>query len=247
MSAYTLSLRLCGCLSLVLLGGCHARTANPPLPQARTALTSSTPFTVQQDAAYKTAVVQYSRRDFSRALGGINALLAEPQYAHSPADHTFLLHQRAICRHAIDPRVPATESLASPPPVRFTHVPLTVAQADCGPRALLLLCPQFGVHSDLNTLRQKAGTTIKGTTMAGLSHAAASLGLQAKGVQVDRQALAQVSLPAIAWYDSSHYVDLLSVSEEKAVIRDPNKPKEEEISTNELLGRSGGILLTLSR
>ena len=124
---------------------------------------------------------------------------------------------------------------------------MTVAQADYGPRALLLLCPSFGIHTDLATLRRQAGTTPKGTTLQGLSHAATALGLKAKGIQVDRQALAHVSLPAVVWYDGNHYIDLLAVSDEQVTIRDPNKPKEEDISTNELLGRSGGILLTLSR
>lgn len=112
---------------------------------------------------------------------------------------------------------------------------------------MLLLCPQFGIHTNIVSLRQIAGTTPKGTTMAGLAHAATLLGLKAKGIQVDKQALTQISLPAIAWYDSNHYVNLLSVSDEQATIRDPNKSKEEAIPTNELLGRSSGILLTLSR
>ena len=247
-SAFAPLLRRSVGLSLVLLAGCHAKTAErSPTQSPAHAAAPSTASTVQQDPVYKNAVVRFSRYDYSGALTGINALLGESQYAHNSADHSFLLHQRAICRHAIDPRVAADDRLLSPPPVHPVSVPLTIAQADCGPRALLLLCPQFGVHASLDTLRQRAGTTTKGTTMAGLSTAAASLGLQAKGIQVDKRALAQVSLPAIAWYDSNHYVDLLSVSEEKAVIRDPNKPGEEEISTNELLGRSSGILLTLSR
>ncbi len=210
-------------------------------------LSPVTAFTVQQDSVYKKAVEQFSSRDFSAALASINALLGKPQYARSSADRAFLLHQQAICRHAIDPRVTIDDPPASSPANLPAHAPLSAAQADCGPRALLLLCPQFGVHTSLDTLRQKAGTTPKGTTMAGLSRAASAVGLLAKGIQVDRPALAQVQLPAVAWYDSNHYVDLLSVSDGQAVIRDPNKSREETISTNEFLGRTSGILLTLSR
>ena len=240
-------LRRCVGIPLVLLSGCHARTPDRQLPSSPAAVAPSTSFTVQQDAVYKKAVVQYSHHDFSAALADINVLLAKPQYAHNSTDHLFLLHQKAICCHAIDPRIAVDDRSISPTPTFPIHAPLTIAQADCGPRALLLLCPQFGLHTNLDTLRQRAGTTAKGTTMAGLARAAASLGLQAKGVQVDRQALAQVSLPAVAWYDGNHYVDLLSANDEQAVIRDPNKPGEETISTNELLGRSSGFLLTLSR
>lgn len=226
------------------LAGCHSQALRlSAAPQT----SSQTHLGVQSDAVYQQAVGQFSRHDFKDALAGINSLLAKPQFAQNPADHSFLLHQQAICRHAIDPHIPADLPPTSSASAIPAHVPLTAAQADCGPRALLLLCPQFGVHANLDTLRRQAGTSPKGTTMQGLAHAAGALGLKAKGVQVDRQALTQVSLPAIAWYDGNHYVDLLAVSDQQATIRDPNKPKEEDISTNELLGRSSGILLTLSR
>ncbi len=229
--------------SVLALTGCHS----PSLPSTNQTASSQISLTVQQDPAYKSAVGQFSKHDFSEALANIDALLDKPQYVHNPTDYAFLLHQQAICRHAINPHVPTDAASISLPVPRLVPVPLTAAQADCGPRALLLLCPQFGVHTTLASLRQMAGTTPKGTTMAGLAHAATLLGLKAKGVQVDKQALTQASLPAIAWYDSNHYVNLLSVSDEQATIRDPNRSKEEAISTNELLGRSSGILLTLSR
>lgn len=229
--------------SVLALTGCHS----PSSPSVNQTVSSQTSLTVQQDPAYKNAVAQFSRRDFPGALANIDVLLSKPQYLQASSNHNFLLHQQAICRHAIDPYIPAEIALVSPLPSLPVHVPLTAAQADCGPRALLLLCPQFGIHTNIVSLRQMAGTTPKGTTMAGLAHAAILLGLKAKGVQVDKQALTQASLPAIAWYDSNHYVNLLSVSDEQATIRDPNRSKEEAISTNELLGRSSGILLTLSR
>ena len=228
---------------ILALTGCHP----PVTPSGNQTSSSQTSLTVQQDPIYKSAVAQFSRHDFPDALASINVLLSKSQYSQNSTDHAFLLHQQAICRHAIDPHISADLAPISRPPFLPVHVPLTIAQADCGPRALLLLCPQFGVHTNLASLRQMAGTTPKGTTMAGLAHAATLLGLKAKGIQVDKQALMQVSLPAIAWYDSNHYVNLLSVSEEQATIRDPNKPQEENIPTNELLGRSSGILLTLSR
>lgn len=241
--AFSASARLIMILCALTLVGCRPQTSPPNSTQQ----SSQNHLSVQSDAVYRQATEQFSKHDYKDALVGINSLLANSQFASNPADHAFLLHQQAICRHAIDPRVPLDTPAASPPSTIRARAPLTVAQADCGPRALLLLCPSFGIHTNLATLRRQAGTTPKGTTLQGLAHAATVLGLKAKGVQVDKQALAQVSLPAIVWYDGNHYINLLSVSEEQATIRDPNKPKEEDISTNELLGRSGGILLTLSR
>jgi len=71
--------------------------------------------------------------------------------------------------------------------------------------------------------------------------------LKAQGVQMDRQALQQISDPAIAWYDGNHYVALLAASGTEVTIHDPNKQKEETLPMNEFLGRSGGFLLKLSQ
>ena len=126
-------------------------------------------------------------------------------------------------------------------------MPCLVSQADCGPRALLLLCPQLGVHTSLDTLRKQAGTTAAGTSLAGLAKAAQAVGLKARGVRVDKQALTQLSDPAVAWVDGNHYVALLSVEGQRATIHDPNQPQEEVLPVTRLLQRSGGVLLTLSR
>lgn len=64
---------------------------------------------------------------------------------------------------------------------------------------------------------------------------------------MDRAALSQLSSPAIAWVDGDHYVAVLSVKGETAIIHDPNQSNEEKITTDELLRRSGGVLLLLSR
>lgn len=119
--------------------------------------------------------------------------------------------------------------------------------ADCGPRALFLICQEQGVLSSLAELRRTAGTTVKGTTLAGLAKAAKAQGWKAAGVQVDRQALAQMSGPAIAWIDGDHYIAVLSVSGDTATVHDPNKPQKEEMALDDLLRRCGGIVLTLSR
>ncbi len=238
------SLRILTALCPLVLTGCHTHNSVALPPVAQSSITSVS--SVQQNPDYKRATVQFSKRNFSDALTIVDTLLRQPQYLQSATDHAFLLHQKAICRHAIDPHIAVTDNSTIPATVPLDHVSPKAAEPDCGPRALLLLCPQFGIHTNLMSLRQQAGTTSKGTTFSGLAHAATSLGLKAKGVQVDRPALMQVSLPAIAWYDGNHYIDLLSVSNEQAIIRDPNKSKVETISANEFLGRSGGILLMLS-
>jgi ABC-type bacteriocin/lantibiotic exporter with double-glycine peptidase domain len=103
------------------------------------------------------------------------------------------------------------------------------------------------VPATLQELTRAAGTTPQGTTLAGLARAAKRHGLKASGVQMDLPALANLSSPAIAWMDGSHYVAVLRVNGDTATIHDPNKPGKEDLPLRDLLGRSGGILLTLQR
>jgi ABC-type bacteriocin/lantibiotic exporter with double-glycine peptidase domain len=124
---------------------------------------------------------------------------------------------------------------------------LSASAADCGPRALLIICDHLGVSAHLDTLRRYAGTTGQGTSMFGLQKAAEAYGLHATGVQATGAAIEQISGPAIAWVDRNHYIAVLSVQGEKVRIHDPNQPKEELISTDDLLRRSGGYLLLISR
>lgn len=247
------SSRLCAVSALLpvslLLFGCHhqrSSASNKAGPQGADALASVNGLPVQQSENYQAAVRQFARHQYPAALASIDGLLRQSQYQQKPADRAFLLHQQAICRHAIDPRVAASVPVPTPP---VDHHPTSrlASQADCGPRVLLMLCPQLGVRTTLDTLRRQAGTTAAGTTMKGLARAAKAVGLKAQGVSMDKQALKQLSDPAIAWYDGNHYVALLSVDGEQATIHDPNKPDEEVLPINELLGRSGGFLLTLSR
>ena len=187
MSAIAL-LRGCVGIPLVLLSGCHARTSDHPLAPLTAVAASSTSFTVPQDPVYEQAVGQFRRHDVSEALAGINTLLAKPQYAQNSTDRVFLLRQRAICRHAIDPHVSADDRsvsppLASPPPVHPAPVPLTIAQADCGPRALVLVCAALHQPASLPALRSAAGTTAQGTTLAAVALATLAVVTPA-GIQV---------------------------------------------------------------
>ena len=203
---------------------------------------------VQQSPQYRAAVRLFAHHDYPAALAGVDALLQQPQYQNRPADLDFLRQQQAICRHAVDPHAMPPRLAASASFSRPAAAPRLAAQADCGPRALLLLCPQLGVRTTLSTLRQRAGTTAAGTSLAGLAQAAQSVGLKAKGVRVDKEALTQLDGPAVAWVDGNHYVALLSVEGQRATVHDPNQQSEEEVlPVTRLLQRSGGVLLTLNR
>lgn len=87
--------------------------------------------------------------------------------------------------------------------------------------------------------------------MAGLMAAAKGVGLKAEGVQVSREALSRVEMPALAWVDQNHYVAVLSISGEgdsgTAVIHDPNANSTVTIPQEQLLRLCGGYLLLVHR
>lgn len=153
--------------------------------------------------------------------------------------------QQSFCKHALNPSTPDSHK-----PVVATTSPrpkLTPEQADCGPRALKIALDKLGKSSELSVLRKTAGTTGYGTTMDGLKHAAEAAGVKAEGVQMDRVALLKFDGPAIAWVEGDHYVTLLERQGEDFRVRDPSASKEVEISVDDVLRRSGGVILKLSR
>ena len=216
-----------GVLHPFTLSAPPAAHANPPAEVA----------SVQTDPLYQAAAQDYSRRRYSDALSLLNTLGKAPTYQHNPAAQQFLLRQTRICRRALGLKdIPAPAALLASSPPR---------QADCGPRALLLVCRNNGIPAQLSVLKRQAGTTANGTTLLGLAAAARQNGWKASGVQMDARALSQLSRPALAWVDGDHYVAVLRVQDGLATIQDPNLPHAEALPTAQLWSRCAGILLTL--
>lgn len=237
LSRYTLLLGLA-----LGFSGCHARPSAPVASAVPVRSASATADFVRSSPLYQQAREACKRHDYHRAAELLQALAKTPDL--TPEALAFCNTQRTLCLQeaGLLPRKPIVSSTPSAP---------VAADADCGPRALLLVCQKLGVRSDLETLRKTASTTAKGTTMAGLQQAAEKLGLKAEGVQVSREALTDASLPALVWTNRNHYVALLALSgtgdQARATIHDPNRPNEETLSQEQLLQRSGGFLLIVHR
>lgn len=228
-------------LGLMLsFGGCHARSSAPIAAVVPVRSASGTADAVRSSPLYQQARQACKRYDYRRAADLLQTLAKTPDL--TPDAVAFCSTQRTLCLQ--EAGLLPKKSIATP------SLPVP-ADADCGPRALLLVCQKLGVRSDLETLRKLAGTTAKGTTMEGLQQAAEKLGLKAEGVQVSREALTTASLPALAWTNRNHYVALLALSgtgdQARATIHDPNRPSEETLSQEQLLQRSGGFLLLIHR
>ena len=190
--------------------------------------------------SFKKAAFFFASHRYADSLAQINALSQSPE--RTPNEKAFLARQADLCRKAMGQAVSPSVSRAAP-----TRAASSVLPSDCGPRALLIVCRDvFHSSADLPALSRIAGTTQAGTNLAGMERAAASCGLRAEGVQMDKNALANLSCPALAWVDGNHYVAVLSVSGDHSLIHDPNKSEQEEIPITTLLARSGGVLLVLT-
>ena len=251
-------LAIIGC-SLVL-GGCthtHSTTSSSTstalLPATSASVVDprvSAAARVQALPLYHQAEQACSQKQYAQAARLLQRLAATPGL--SGEEKSFALQQCNLClKDAGLPTQPAPvipASASTPPDVKH---PLTAAEADCGPRALLLVCRQLGVSASLDDLRRRAGTTEKGTSMAGLTKAVQSLGLKAEGIQVGREALPTIQMPAIAWVNEHHFIAVLNLNgageSGTATVHDPNTPNPETLSQERLLRLSTGYLLLVHR
>jgi hypothetical protein len=232
------------------LTGCQSRPAAPATPavSVRSLPSPSASVTqVQASPLYQQARQACKRHDYRHAADLLQQLAKAPGLP--PEAVSYCQAQRDLCLKdagllPVTPNKPTVSVLAAVPA-------RTPGDADCGPRALLLLCQQLSIQTDLPSLRKMAGTTAAGTTLAGLQQAARKLGLKAEGVQVSREALPDTELPALAWVHRDHFVALLALAgtgdHATATLHDPNRPAEETISQEQLLQRCGGYLLLVHR
>lgn len=223
-----------------------------PAPQSPTTSirTLNTRSSVKERPEYQAASKAFAAGDKAAALRSLEALRGTPGL--TPTDQAFLSRQIAICQGKAIQGQGKTPDLQGTAPTDRSGKPV-LGSGDCGPLALAIAAKELEVKADLVTLNKASGTTADGTTLEGLVKGAKSLGLKAQGVQVDRDALAQLPTPAIAWWEGNHFVAVLKISENaftgevSATVHDPNKTKPESVKLADLLAKSGGIILTLKK
>jgi hypothetical protein len=259
-SRYWLLAVFLSCLTCCIasLSGCKmepARAQDSPQSNPLTPARRGDKSVVRSLSEYKKATALFAKGDKAGAKLALEVLLKTPNL--SQTDTAFLKTQIGLCDTSRNNSAsPGGFSAATPSGSRSSLAAkggIARGVGDCGPRALLIAASELDIKADVVALAKAAKTTSEGTSLEGLVAAAKSIGLKTEGVQVDRDALARLSTPFIAWWEGNHFVVVLEIKENMfngevtARVHDPNKPKPENVKLADLLAKSGGIVLTLKK
>ncbi len=117
--------------------------------------------------------------------------------------------------------------------------------AECGLACLAMVVNHYGHCATLRELRQRYPQTLKGAHLGQLIEMAAHLGLSARPLRLDIEAVRQLTLPAILHWDLGHFVVLCKVRRDAYVIVDPSVGRM-TISAAEFDRRFSGVALELA-
>mgnify|MGYP005930283657 FL=1 len=108
---------------------------------------------------------------------------------------------------------------------------------DCGAACLASVCAHYGLRFPVARIRQYAFTDQKGTNVLGLIEAANKLGLSAKGVRAQFEALQIVPKPTIAHVivhqQLQHFVVIYKVEKEHITYMDPGDGRMHRVTNEE--------------
>jgi ATP-binding cassette subfamily B protein RaxB len=104
---------------------------------------------------------------------------------------------------------------------RKVPVYLQTEASECGLCSLAMVADYHGYRTDLASLRLRYPISRKGATLESLIRIAQALKLDSRPLKLDMQHLPQLRLPCIVHWDMDHFVVLVSVSSQRAVIHDP--------------------------
>ncbi|HET8706781.1 MAG TPA: peptidase domain-containing ABC transporter [Pseudomonadales bacterium] len=122
---------------------------------------------------------------------------------------------------------------------------LQTEAAECGLACLGMVANYYGLNSDLPSLRRQFSVSAQGMTLANLLQLSGKLNLSGRPLRLELSALDQLTLPAILHWDFNHFVVLVKINRQGAVIHDPAIGKR-EVGITELSQHFTGVALELN-
>ncbi|MDH6313080.1 ABC-type bacteriocin transporter [Parabacteroides sp. PFB2-10] len=120
---------------------------------------------------------------------------------------------------------------------------------DCGAACLSSVCAYYGLQFPVSRIRQYAYTDQKGTNVLGLIEAANRLGLTAKGVRAEFEALKIVPKPLVAHVivkeELHHFVVIYKVTKTHIICMDPGDGRMHKKTYDEFKKEWTGILILM--
>lgn len=120
---------------------------------------------------------------------------------------------------------------------------------DCGAACLASVCAYYGLLFPVARIRQYAFTDRKGTNVLGLIEAANKLGLSAKGVRAQFEALKMIPKPTIAHVivkeELQHYVVIYKVTDKHVTYMDPGDGRMHKKAYGEFRRKWTGVLVLM--
>ncbi len=94
--------------------------------------------------------------------------------------------------------------------------------SECGLACLAMVSSYYGLRTDLASLRSRLGTAQDGMNLKQLIVQANRIGLSARAVKAELDALKHLKVPCILHWDLNHFVVLKKAGRRKIVIHDPS-------------------------
>ena len=119
--------------------------------------------------------------------------------------------------------------------------------SDCGPACLVAILNHWGRLEPIHALRDLSGTTLSGTSLAGLLRAAKKLECDTKALEADLEGLQSLELPVVLHWDHRHWVVLWKIDAKRArfLVGDPAEGRNVWFSQADLGSHWTGKLLWL--
>jgi HlyB family type I secretion system ABC transporter len=93
--------------------------------------------------------------------------------------------------------------------------------SDCGAACLVMVSNYWGKHFSVNRVRDMANVNRSGASLQALATAAESLGFATRPVKATFDKLAEQPLPAIAHWESKHFIVVYEITKKRVIVCDP--------------------------